>query len=370
MNYNTKGSIMRAVRIGLVGALIAALALLAPSASAAAGTITVNGQTRNLDGINVRRLTNYLVKYTPAFGASTQTNIYGYEAAVVGGKVTKVANGVGNMAIPANGFVLSGHGTSRTWLRTNAVVGATVSDGTVTPPPTPPTTTKTPLLPDVGIRTLRLFTIVNSGGAKLLKFPGVTPNIGDGPLEIRATRASSTATNWAAHQMVFNTDGSTTMLPDSGAEFYFAGDGHSHWHIRDFDKYEILNPAGTSIKIGEKHGFCFEDNTSYRDWPGNPKHPASPANAVYTPSNVCGVGQPNATSITHGLSVGWGDTYPASLPDQAIDITGLPDGRYMVKVTADWQNFWREKNENNNSASAQIEITGNTVTLVSATDGM
>ena len=37
----------------------------------------------------------------------------------------------------------------------------------------------------------------------------------------------------------------------------------------------------------------------------------------------------------------------------------------MVKVTADWQSFWGEKNENNNSASAQIEITGNTVTFVS-----
>jgi hypothetical protein len=85
---------------------------------------------------------------------------------------------------------------------------------------------------------------------------------------------------------------------------------------------------------------------------------------------VCGVNQPNATSIMHGLSVGWSDTYPATLPDQAIDITNLSDGTYTVKVTADWQHFWKESNESNNSATAKVKITGNSVTLVSAPDGL
>ncbi len=31
------------------------------------------------------------------------------------------------MAIPANGYVLSGHGTSNTWLRTYAKVGTRVT---------------------------------------------------------------------------------------------------------------------------------------------------------------------------------------------------------------------------------------------------
>ena len=89
-------------------------------------SVTIGTQTRALNGTNVARLSNYLVLYTPAYGASTKTNVYGYEAAVVGGKVTKVANGVGTMAIPSNGYVLSGHGTSRTWLSTYAKVGVTV----------------------------------------------------------------------------------------------------------------------------------------------------------------------------------------------------------------------------------------------------
>ena len=99
-----------------MGAVVATLGLVSPSASVAADSVTVGTQSHVLNGTNVARSTDYLVKYTPAFGTSTKTNQYGFEATVVDGKVTKIADGVGNMAIPTNGFVLSGHGTSRTWL--------------------------------------------------------------------------------------------------------------------------------------------------------------------------------------------------------------------------------------------------------------
>ena len=57
------------------------------------------------------------------------------------------------MAIPTNGYVLSGHGTSRSWLRTYAQVGVAVSDGSSTTHPDPdadpdPTPTPTPTPPD------------------------------------------------------------------------------------------------------------------------------------------------------------------------------------------------------------------------------
>lgn len=336
-------------------------------ASMAAGTttVTVGGTSKALDGTDVRRLTNYLVMYTKPGG--TGTNAFGFEAAVVGGKVTKIEDSVGNMAVPSGGFVLSGHGTARTWLKSNARVGVAVkvndnSSG------------GTPLLPDIGVRTLRLFSIARPttgqfAGRKLLKFPAVTANIGDSPLDIRASRSSSSSTDWIGQQTINNTDGTKTKLPPSGATFYYAGDGHTHWHIRDFDQYDLLNGAGTVIEVGEKHGFCFEDNTDYRDWPtkGTKGAPASP---VYTYASSCGQGQPSATSIVHGLSIGWSDTYPATLPDQAIDVTGVPNGDYTVRVTADWQHFWAETNESNNTATAKIRISGDTVTLLSATDGL
>jgi hypothetical protein len=350
---------------------------------------SIGSQTRTIDANNTRRLSNQLIRYTAAFGATTDTNAFGFEAAVLNGQITQIANGVGNMAIPSGGYVLSGHGTSATWLRTYARVGITArldTDGAEPPPPPPPPPppgggTGNPLYPDIRVHKLDRstsqdpsgrhgFLITTSGSQKLLKFPAITANVGAGPLEIRGTRSSTSAVDWVGRQVVRNDNGSTTTLPDSGASFYFAGDGHNHWHIRDFDRYELFNAAGTQLKLGEKHGFCFEDNTS-RDstWSQQPAGPA-PGSPVYANATSCGNGQPNATSIVHGLSVGWADTYPSSLPDQAIDITGLPDGEYVVKVTADWQGFWRETNESNNSASTRIRITGNTVTFVSTIDGL
>ena len=35
-----------------------------------------------------------------------------------------------------------------------------------------------------------------------------------------------------------------------------------HWHMKDFDGYSI---DGEAEAINEKHGFCFEDNTTTTD---------------------------------------------------------------------------------------------------------
>ncbi len=127
---------MPVIRTALAAALTAVVCLVAPPATAA-DSVTVAGQTRVLNGTNVYRATNYLVLYTPARGATTGTNVYGYEAVVIDGKVTRATDGVGNTAIPANGVVLSGHGTSRTWLKTYAKVGASVTLPGAPPPPPP-----------------------------------------------------------------------------------------------------------------------------------------------------------------------------------------------------------------------------------------
>jgi hypothetical protein len=223
------------------------------------------------------------------------------------------------------------------------------------------------LLPDLGIIKLdgcsqkekhlgwSCFYIERSGDQKLLKFPVTTINLGKGPLEIRAQRSGITANDWQAVQRIYLTGGKHWDVPAPGVKFYYAGDGHNHWHIRDFDSYAIDG----QIQHSEKHGFCFEDNMQW----------ASRGKVVYLHEDSCGQGQPDATQIVHGLSVGSGDTYPSRLPNQAIDVTGLPDGEYTVKIKADWQNFWKEVNENNNTASARIKIKGDQVAVLSTSGG-
>jgi hypothetical protein len=82
------------------------------------------------------------------------------------------------------------------------------------------------------------------------------------------------------------------------------------------------------------------------------------------------------------MSVGWGDTYGAHLPGQAIDLTGNPGGQYELTVAFDPANRIRETNDSDNAACVLLQIsvvnrtvqtlgacgsTGSTVTITSIT---
>lgn len=105
----------------------------------------VDGVSHVLAGVDIPRDTDALVAYTGAAGASTPTNQWGAEVAVLAGQVTQIrdrqSTGAAAMPIPSGGFVLSGHGASRVWLLAHAVVGASASYGLIgqqqQPPPGP-----------------------------------------------------------------------------------------------------------------------------------------------------------------------------------------------------------------------------------------
>ncbi|MFW6695785.1 glycoside hydrolase family 10 protein [Streptomyces sp. MAR4 CNX-425] len=65
-----------------------------------------------------------LLAYTPAYGETTGTNEYGTEVVVEDGRVVKV--GGSDSPIPANGLVLSGHGSRGRWLSEHATLGTKV----------------------------------------------------------------------------------------------------------------------------------------------------------------------------------------------------------------------------------------------------
>ena len=76
------------------------------------GTVRVsNGESIAISGLNRPRLQDELIIYTPAYGSSTRTNIYGIEIVLIDGVVTQIEQG--GSAIPENGIVLSGHGKAR-----------------------------------------------------------------------------------------------------------------------------------------------------------------------------------------------------------------------------------------------------------------
>jgi hypothetical protein len=62
--------------------------------------------------------------------------------------------------------------------------------------------------------------------------------------------------------------------------------------------------------------------------------------------------------IVQGLSPGWVDIYEWYLPGQYLDVSGVPNGDYVLETTADPDNKLVESNENNNCGTVLIRLTG------------
>ena len=121
----------------------------------------------------------------------------------------------------------------------------------------------TPVLPDIGIRTLRNFSIVypTSGefvGRKLLKFPVVTANVGRAPGD-HGARSSPPGRLEGTSRQEHRRDQDPAAIVH--AAFDFGGDGHNHWHIATSTR-TCSTPRTEDTAARRKRGFCFEDNTS------------------------------------------------------------------------------------------------------------
>jgi hypothetical protein len=211
-------------------------------------------------------------------------------------------------------------------------------------------------LPDLGMARLRDFSIdtTTRPGRRLLRFTTIIVNIGAGPFETIGRRSSTATTQMTVTQRIHNSAGSYREV-NTPAVMFWSGDGHDHWHVRDVEAYRLIRlDNGRRVGTGAKHGFCYFDNTAYRLWLAG-----APSTPVYG-----GCGAAGDLQVTTGLSVGWGDIYPAGIAFQWIDITGLKAGRYRLRATADPANWFAETNNANNSTWVNIKLTGSGVRVV------
>ena len=185
-----------------------------------------------------------------------------------------------------------------------------------------------------------------SDGRRLLRFTAVIVNVGQGPFELRLHRNNVTDP-MTTSQRIYTSTGWRDVV--TSAQTVFGGDGHNHWHIANLENTALIRlDNGAKVGSGVKLGFCFVDNVKYRlTLPGAP-----------TAAQYGGCSTQAALDVTMGLSVGWGDEYRWSLPDQYVDITGLTPGRYRLQVTADNQSWFTESNEANNATWVDLQIKG------------
>lgn len=218
------------------------------------------------------------------------------------------------------------------------------------------------LLPDLrmakptGIR-FTYGTTEDGANRRLLRFDAMIINVGRGPFVVRGKRdcADDGCPLMSTVQRIKQTDGTWRGVPTMQSGRY-SGDGHDHWHVMRVQRYDLFQldpPPGAEPDpiAGAKTGFCFFDTEVRR-----PDLPGAPRNRVFFEP---GCGREASTSIRVGLSVGWGDIYPWSLPRQWIDTTGMDDGRYLLCSTANAQGDWLETNSANNQAWAEIRIAAN-----------
>ena len=203
--------------------------------------------------------------------------------------------------------------------------------------------------------------IVNAAGVKELRFSSTAYNAGDGPLDLQPkTNTKAHRTKVSQRVLTHDPSGVWRIAASYDAGTYLFHKDHNHWHFEDFARYELLdarNP-GTVYRTGTKTTFCIIDLV-------NPGDVASQGDASVlslehkAPAPVYTACERN--SVT-GLSVGWGDRYHAALSGQSINVTGLPDGQYTLRSTADPNSKIRETRDDNNAGSVTFQLTGDTVT--------
>src|SRR5436190_9041682 len=188
-------------------------------------------------------------------------------------------------------------------------------------------------------------------GKKLLRFSNGIVNLGEGPLELNPVNNPVTGTT-DAYQRLYSHDTNGVWAPVATnyvGQFVFHP-AHNHWHFENFAGYELHDVAANGavgrnvFASASKVSFCLVDDLLF-----DPvlQHKGS---QTYT----------NCSRYTpQGISPGWVDVYLWSLPDQDLDISGLPDGDYWLVSTADPAGLINEgggATEQNNTAATKVRI--------------
>jgi hypothetical protein len=218
--------------------------------------------------------------------------------------------------------------------------------------PTPTPVPGSPALPDLETTVPgRIYIEVSQAGRKLLRFSTTVRNVGEGPIALEG-KPDRTGKMIATQIIRLHGGGSKNQVVGT----FVRSASHRHWHLENFALFELW-PAGgsappqTPARTQNKITFCLLDET--------PIQPP-PANVADRPEFI------GCDWQHQGISEGWMETYVATLPEQWVDVTGLPGGTYHLRVTLDPDSILHETDRSNNTVTLTIAIQGNSVTVAKA----
>ena len=194
---------------------------------------------------------------------------------------------------------------------------------------------------------------VDRGGRphQLLGFKSATDNLGLGPLSIVAGRPSRVFPTMRASQRIRLAGGGARRYPGVGFLRYTFSPSHTHWHLMDFQRYELRRARDHSLVLRDhKSGFCLTDRWTHRVavLPGSPRRPRF--------TDYCARSNPHAIHVSQGTSVGYSDVYPSHFHGQNLDVTRVPAGVYELVHRANPRLLLRELRYENDAASLRIRI--------------
>ncbi len=182
-----------------------------------------------------------------------------------------------------------------------------------------------------------------------LGFASATDNIGDGPVWVRGSRPTPVGA-MQAQQLVRMSDGTVRTYADAGRLRYTPSPNHTHWHLLDFQRYELRTLDGELIVRDRKSGFCLADHY------GLAKRRVTAFTGVHFLGN-CAASNPRALSVEQGTSVGFTDLYPAYFHGQNLELQGVPAGTYLLIHRANPTQQLEEVDYTNNDAALRIRLT-------------
>jgi hypothetical protein len=147
-----------------------------------------------------------------------------------------------------------------------------------------------------------------SGNRRLLRFSTQTPNIGEADM---------------------------IMGDPTGQPGFNYSSCHGHYHFEGYAQYQLIDSTGMVAATGHKQAFCLLD---LAPMPGTSSQPRY----------HCGF---------QGIQAGWSDVYGSGLDCQWVDITGVAEGNYSLRITINQDRTLPESDYTNNSIDVPVTIT-------------
>lgn len=201
------------------------------------------------------------------------------------------------------------------------------------------------------------------GPLRCLRFDQPLINLGRGPYELRVYPNQGDGTE--AYQALYRSTGGYVLRKAGQAHFSPA---HGHIHFVGFDDTGLytIGPDGRPGREVSKQpdkGRCASDSENVlfgRPGDGPPRYyiPGTcDTNDHQDPHDPLFAGQ---SYFRSGISAGWDDKYPWFIPDQYIDVTNVPDGRYLIVDRINAAGNVVESNRRNDVSVACVEFHGET----------